>query len=85
MNRFILEHFCVRGRKVVVFLDPQGQELLDQCRQDETRWTYFDMFLLMHWTTKTYQQIVFPIKGIGIKQACTQSFDGRSLPDGNGT
>ena len=52
VSTFITERSCVRGKKVVVFLDPQGQKLLDQYLQDETRWMYFDMLLLMHWTTK---------------------------------
>ena len=65
VSDFLREHSCVRGKKVVVFLDPQGQELLNQCR-DETRWMYFDVLLLMHWTHKTYQQMVITINGIGI-------------------
>ena len=66
VSTFITKHSCVRGKKVVVFLDPQGQELLDQCRRGETRWMYFDMLLLMQWTPKTYQQMVITINGIGI-------------------
>ena len=67
VSTFLREHSCVRGKKVVVFLDPQGQELLNQCR-DETRWMYFAMPLLMHWTTKTYQQMVITINVIGINK-----------------
>ena len=71
MSTFIREHSCVRGKKVVVFLDPQGQELLNQCR-DETRWMYFDVLLLMHWTHKTYQQMVITINGIGINKLVSE-------------